>query len=53
MSYDRWTWTLNNPGDFRPHWDPLTMHYMIYSLSVAQRALRTCRATPASASASA
>ena len=32
MSYDRWTWTLNNPGDFRPHWDPLTMHYMIYSL---------------------
>lgn len=29
---DRWSWTLNNPGEFKPHWDPQEMHYMVYQL---------------------
>ena len=32
FSSARWVFTVNNPGEYRPRWDPTTMEFLIFSL---------------------
>lgn len=33
---DRWCWTINNPGDYTPRWDPTKMKYQVYEMEVGE-----------------
>ena len=51
---DRWAWTLNNPGEWRPRWSDIgQVAYAIYQVERGENGTEHLKATCASTSASA